>query len=387
MGAPTCVAGCGVRANALNLSISVPVVLPTPTTASNFGEAVYAKELRKIAASNFGIRVKTGKSFFRYGFIGLAVSRLYGRRASGASAYRAQGWCRVSRAADAPGARNPLAPASGFGFNPRVSSFSVTILGSGSAGNCALVETASSRLLVDAGLSARQITMRLAALGVTPDMLDGILLTHEHCDHVAGLRVFCRKHPLPVYCTRLTAEVLRKEELAGHADVRQFQAGAEFAIKDIGIHSFSVPHDAVDPVGFVFHHAEASLGFLTDLGHCTKLARERVRGVKTLVIETNYDEKLLQNDTRRPWAVKQRIMSRHGHLSNTAAAGVLTELLGHGLNRAVLGHLSRDCNTADLAVETVRAQLSAAGMGGDGASGVEVYCASQSEVSPRFEVA
>jgi phosphoribosyl 1,2-cyclic phosphodiesterase len=241
-------------------------------------------------------------------------------------------------------------------------------------------------VLVDAGLNAKQITMRLAAIGVTPEMLDGILLTHEHCDHVAGLRVFCKKNPIPVYCTRLTAEILRKDELAAHGDVRQFQSGAEFHIADIGIQAFPVPHDAVDPVGFVFHHGDRSLGFLTDLGHCTKLARERVRGVSTLVIETNYDDKLLQNDTRRPWAVKQRIMSRHGHLSNTAAAGVLTELLEHGLNRAVLGHLSRDCNTADLAVETVRAQLREAGAG-EARGAVEVYCASQAEVSPRFVVA
>lgn len=273
-------------------------------------------------------------------------------------------------------------------------SFSVTLLGSGSAGNCALVEAAGTRLLVDAGLSARQIAARLDALGLAPEQLDAILLTHEHGDHVAGLRVLCKKAPMPVYCTRLTAEVLHDSALSEcRGGVHQFQTGAEFSIRDIGVQAFSVPHDAVDPVGFVFHYGGRSLGFLTDLGHCTRLAMERVRGANTVVIETNYDEKLLQDDTRRPWAVKQRIMSRHGHLSNGAAAGVLAQLLEDGLRRAVLGHLSRDCNTAALAVETVRARLreagaaDAAGEGGSVGESVEVYCASQTEVSPRFAIA
>lgn len=262
--------------------------------------------------------------------------------------------------------------------------FSVTILGSGSAGNCALVQSGATRLLVDGGLSARQITKRLAEAGVEAASLNAVVLTHEHCDHVAGMRVFCKQNPeLPVYCTRLTTEVLKKEELAQHTLIRQFQAGSDFMVGDIGIHSFSVPHDAVDPVGFVFHHGKDSLGFLTDLGVCTKLALERVRGVKTLLVETNYDDKLLQNDTRRPWSIKQRIMSRHGHLSNAAAAAVVSNLLGHGLQRAVLGHLSRDCNTPELAIGEVRAQLAAAGVS---EAEFEIYCATQAAITPRFAI-
>ena len=260
--------------------------------------------------------------------------------------------------------------------------FSITILGSGSAGNCALVESSGSRLLIDGGLSARQIAVRLAQAGVAPDSLDGILITHEHCDHVAGLRVFCKRAPIPVYCTRLTAELLRKAELAEHREIRQFQAGSDFSVGDITICSFSVPHDAVDPVGFVLHHGEEALGFLTDLGKCTHLARERVRGVSTLVIETNHDEKTLQNDTKRPWSVKQRIMSAHGHLSNTAAAEELAGFLEFGLNRAILCHLSRDCNSPEMAVGAVQTRLGQAGVTNE----VAVYCASQTEVSPRFEI-
>ena len=264
--------------------------------------------------------------------------------------------------------------------NPVV--FTITILGSGSAGNCALIETAGCRLLVDGGLSARQITQRLALTGVEPGSLDGILLTHEHCDHVSGLRVFCKQNPVPVYCTRLTAEMLRGNELAAHPDVRQFQPGADFSIKDVGVHAFSVPHDAVEPVGFVFHHGGEALGFLTDLGKCTHPARERVRGARTLVIETNHDEKMLQNDKHRPWPLKQRIMSAHGHLSNVAAAREIAGFLEHGLQRAILCHLSRDCNTPELAMGTVRTELTQAG----GAEAVELYCASQVQVSPRFHI-
>ncbi len=152
-------------------------------------------------------------------------------------------------------------------------------------------------------------------------------------------------------------------------------------MKDIAVQTFPVPHDAVDPVGFVLHACGASLGFVTDLGFPTKLVYERLREARTIVIETNHDEKLLQADTRRPWAVKQRIMSRHGHLSNAAAASTLAGLLGHGLERAILGHLSRDCNSPEIAVETVRARLAL-----DGADSVEVHCATQREVSVRFRI-
>lgn len=259
--------------------------------------------------------------------------------------------------------------------------FSVTILGSGSAGNCALVGTPQTRLLIDGGLSSRQTVARLAQCGVNPLEIDGILLTHEHGDHTGALNVWCKQFSTPIYCNRLTAEVLQKDAPELRKDWRLFVTGSAFAIKDITIETFPVPHDAVEPVGFVLHHGAAALGVLTDLGIATKLVYERVRQVQTLVIETNHDEKLLQNDTKRPWSVKQRIMSRHGHLSNAAAANVLAELLGAKLQRAVLGHLSRDCNSPELAVGTVRARLDAVG-----ANEVDVLCAGQREISARLAV-
>lgn len=261
--------------------------------------------------------------------------------------------------------------------------FSVTILGSGSAGNCALVETPQTRLLIDGGLSARQIVLRLAQCGVNPLEVDGVLLTHEHGDHAGALEVWCKQFPTPIYCNRLTAEALQGEASPqSRRDWRLFITGNAFSIKDITVETFPVPHDAVDPVGFVLHHGDEALGVLTDLGVATKLVHERVRAAQTLIIETNHDEKLLQNDTKRPWSVKQRIMSRHGHLSNAAAADVLADLLGGRLRRAVLGHLSRDCNSPELAAGTVRARLDAVG-----GCAVEVLCAGQREISARMAVA
>ncbi|HYR59547.1 MAG TPA: MBL fold metallo-hydrolase [Chthoniobacteraceae bacterium] len=260
--------------------------------------------------------------------------------------------------------------------------FFITVLGSGSAGNCALVETPKARLLIDAGLSARQTVERLARCCINPLEIDAIILTHEHSDHSNALEVWCKKFQTPIYCNSLTAAEIRHRAPTLQADFRLFLTGRPFEIKDLTIENFRVEHDAVDPLGFVLNHGTAALGFLTDLGFVTKLVRERIREVQTLVIETNYDEKLLNDDTKRPWPVKQRIKERHGHLSNSDAANVVGELPGGRLRRAVLGHLSRDCNSPELALGAVRARLDA-----EGAHGIEVLCATQREVTPRLAVA
>src|SRR5438309_3483398 len=256
------------------------------------------------------------------------------------------------------------------------------MLGSGSAGNSALVATDHCKILIDGGLSARQIVLRLEQCGVVAEQLDGVLLTHEHGDHVCGLEVLCRKFDLPIYANAQTAEAVRSDgALDRHRNWRIFRTGAEFKICDVLVQTFPVPHDAVDPVGFAFYAGARGLGFITDLGYATKMIVERLREVHTLVIETNHDEKLLQNDPHRPWPVKQRIMSRHGHLSNTAAANVIEELLSGKIERVVLGHLSRDCNTPELATGVIRALLAKVGK-----IDIEIYCATQSEVSPRFRI-
>jgi phosphoribosyl 1,2-cyclic phosphodiesterase len=255
--------------------------------------------------------------------------------------------------------------------------FSLTVLGSGSGGNCALVTSDRCRILIDAGFSARRISQRLQSVGIEPESLDGILVTHEHSDHIAGLKVFCGKFDVPVYCNSLTAEYLCRCGIAEASRYRIFATGSSFTIQDIDVHAFYVPHDAVDPVAFVLSSDYGSVGFLTDLGYAPKLARERIREVHTLVVETNHDEQRLQADPKRPWSVKQRILSRHGHLSNEAAAALVADIAGQDLRRVVLGHLSRECNSPELALSAMR-QL--------GLDSLELYCAEQNQVSPQFEI-
>lgn len=231
-----------------------------------------------------------------------------------------------------------------------------TILGSGSGGNCAYLETEETRLLIDAGFSGKQIRERLAQIDRVPERLDGILVTHEHSDHIQGLAALGARLQIPVYCNRLTREAI-EQNLESKINARIFTTGSTIEIGDIVIDTFSVPHDAYDPVGFLLRTVAGNIGFLTDLGHATKLVIERIRKANVLVLETNHDLKLLQDDTHRPWSVKQRILSRHGHLCNEAAAGVAEQIVSAELRHMYLGHLSRDCNRPELAFKVVSERL------------------------------
>lgn len=227
-----------------------------------------------------------------------------------------------------------------------------TILGSGSGGNCAYLETAQTRLLVDAGFSLRQIRKRLASIGRAPENLNGILLTHEHSDHVQGLVAMGKELNIPVYANRPTLEAILYKTPATW-DCRHFLTGSTFEVGDVCVETFSVPHDAQDPVGFLLRTNEGSIGFLTDLGHATKLVLERVRPANVLVLEANHDVQMLQECPHRPWALKQRILSRHGHLSNEAAAEVVEQVVSAELKQLYLGHLSRECNRPERAYQVV----------------------------------
>jgi phosphoribosyl 1,2-cyclic phosphodiesterase len=237
----------------------------------------------------------------------------------------------------------------------------LTILGSGSGGNCAHLETAETRVLIDAGFSGRQIRQRLAGIGRSPETLHGILITHEHTDHTQGLASLCAKLRIPIYCNRLTKEAIEGQTQAAF-EFRIFTTGASFEIGDLTVETFVVPHDAHDPVGFLLRTVQGNIGFLTDLGHATKLVIERVRPANVLLLETNHDLKLLHDDVKRPWPIKQRILSRHGHLSNDAAADVVQELASAHLHHVYLGHLSRDCNRPDLAYRAVSERLEKIGV-------------------------
>lgn len=252
-----------------------------------------------------------------------------------------------------------------------------TILGSGSGGNCAYVETAETRILVDAGFSPLQIRKRLASIGKTPEKLTAILVTHEHSDHITGLLGLADKFQIPVYCNRLTQDATiwafktkwagkkkpalegldGTEHLKSKIDWRLFETGASFEIGEVGIGTFSIPHDAQDPVGFMLRTSSGTIGFATDLGHVTKLVTERIRTANVLVLESNHDVKMLQNCPRRSWALKQRILGRHGHISNVTAAETVAQIMSVGLRQLYLAHLSRECNTPELAHNIMAEQL------------------------------
>ena len=232
----------------------------------------------------------------------------------------------------------------------------LTILGSGSAGNCAYLETDETRLLIDAGLSGRQVRQRLASIGRTPESLQAILVTHEHSDHIQGLAPLCARQRIPLCCNRLTREAI-EAQLESRFDCHLFQTGQSFEVGDVTVDTFAVPHDAYDPVGFLLRTPAGNIGFLTDLGHATQLVIQRVRTARVLILEANHDLKLLQDDTKRPWSVKQRILSRHGHLSNEAAAEAAEHIVTAELQHVYLGHLSRDCNRPELAHRVVSERL------------------------------
>lgn len=234
-----------------------------------------------------------------------------------------------------------------------------TVLGSGSRGNCSLLETEDACVLIDAGFSCKQIELRLQSVGRSLSEVDAIFLTHEHSDHVRGLPVIAKKHQTPIFANLLTREFVAKN-VDGYDGWRDFHTGDTVTFRDLTIETFAVPHDAYDPVGFLFRHRLGDVGFLTDLGYATRLVIERVRCARALVLEANHDMKLLQQDTKRPWSVKQRIMSRHGHLSNEAAGEVAAQLLGSGVEDIFLGHLSPDCNEPDIARQEVETHLSKA---------------------------
>ena len=193
-------------------------------------------------------------------------------------------------------------------------------------------------------------------LGKSMDDISAVLLTHEHLDHVAGLPVLANRHHIPVYANQLTAECLQPM-VPKYKGWHFFETGSVIELGAMRVETFSIPHDAYDPVGFVVHAGALSAGFLTDLGYATRLATERVSHVDMLLLEANYDLQLLRQDSRRPWAVKQRIMARHGHLSNDAAAAVAEQVVSDRLKHLFLGHLSEDCNTHELAETAVSAVL------------------------------
>ena len=257
----------------------------------------------------------------------------------------------------------------------------MAVLGSGSGGNATLVKCGNTHILVDAGLSAKQLVLRMAMHGVEPEQLDAILLTHEHSDHARGVDVLLRTRDVPVFANALTREAL-SHKMKSSIPWRIFRSGQEFDLGDLNIQAFKIPHDAAEPVGFVLTGEELQLSMVSDVGHVTHLMREHLRGSDAIYVEANYDQALLDLDTKRPWATKQRICSRHGHLSNLQTAELLADVACEKLQVVMLSHLSSDCNSPALASRIIAETLNHRGL-----LDVSVRCAHQHEPSGWIDIA
>lgn len=250
------------------------------------------------------------------------------------------------------------------------------ILGSSSDGNALLVLSGKTRILVDNGFSFKRLAETLGGVGILPESIDAVVVTHEHGDHVRGLGILARRTGVPVYMTRGCAEAL-PASVGPIPRLECFESGDTLPFGDIEAVSFAVSHDAADPVNYVFKAHGAKLGVATDFGHCSQLARARLTGSNALVVESNYCPDMLRRGSYPP-QIQQRIQSRTGHLSNLDVQQLLRDLSHDALRLVVLTHISRENNTPELACMLAREIV--------GHMPIQVIAASPDTASPIFEV-
>jgi phosphoribosyl 1,2-cyclic phosphodiesterase len=244
-----------------------------------------------------------------------------------------------------------------------------TVLGSGSTGNAVLITAGKTRVLVDAGLSAKEIIRRISEVGEDIAALDAILITHEHSDHVGGLRVLLKSAGCPIFLSGATLEAYLFEKRAVKPDegfkrtdaikgrVVEIESSKNFCIGEIDFEPFSIPHDAADNFGFVARHAGVKVAALTDFGHITTLVSQKMRGCEAIIIESNHNLAMLKTCPVYSWDLKQRISSRTGHLSNEDLAVWLTNEFDGAARHIVLTHLSQRANEPHLARLTAESAL------------------------------
>lgn len=252
----------------------------------------------------------------------------------------------------------------------------LTTLASGSSGNCLLLSCGSTHLLVDAGISARRITRSLQALGLTADDLSGILITHEHSDHISGVATLTKHHAIPIYTAAATGRQLTYRIPFLDDLIRPVSPGVPFAVGDAEVTSFSTLHDAASPMGYAFSDGQHKAAVVTDLGIVTEEVTSAVRGAQLLVAEANHDPDLLRSGPY-PYQLKARILGDHGHLSNSACAELCAGAEEWGVRRIVLAHLSLENNRPSLARSAVESALS---------SPIPVSVAPREEAGPTYSV-
>ncbi len=260
----------------------------------------------------------------------------------------------------------------------------VAVLGSGSAGNATCIEGDGARLLLDAGFSCRELAARLRAVGIEPHRLDGVLVTHEHADHVRGAALFSKTYKVPLYCTPATFRAAGLERATPHGHCahahRAVEPGASFALGGMTVSAFPVPHDAVDTVGYTVECEGRQFGYATDLGHDAEPVRRALTGSDLLMLESNHDLDMLREGPY-PQVVKRRVLGRHGHLDNEMAAALLCDVATERTRRVILAHLSRTNNRPELALQAARREFERRGR-----RAPDLHPAGQAAPSPWFEV-
>lgn len=227
---------------------------------------------------------------------------------------------------------------------------------SGSTGNCTLLATENTKVLVDAGISTKRIRIHLRERGLDLEDLDGVCVTHEHSDHIQALPLLNQKHGIPLYGNAGTIQSLAHKKKFKDLSWKVFTNGQTFEVGDFTFRPFSIPHDAYDPVSYIVTIDEYRIGFATDIGLATRLVKHELIGCHVLILETNHDRILLE-ESERPWSLKQRIGGRQGHLSNEEAADLLKAVAGPQLQQVYLAHMSKDCNQIALAESCIRMTL------------------------------
>lgn len=231
-------------------------------------------------------------------------------------------------------------------------------LNSGSNGNTSYVAAGNTRLLIDAGLPGRSIVGMLEQIKVLPETINGILVTHEHSDHVKGVGVLSRKFHIPIYANEATWQAMKRTvgEVPPHLR-RVFETESDFMVGDIGVFPIPISHDTVEPVAFRLYAGNRSVAVATDMGRVSKQTLRYLSGTDLILLESNHDPEMLRHNERYPEQLKRRIMGTRGHLSNMSCAETLLHLQGTGVRQALLGHLSEDNNTPELAMQTVLEEM------------------------------
>ena len=255
-------------------------------------------------------------------------------------------------------------------------------IASGSSGNCIYVGSEATHLLVDVGISGKRVEVGLNGLALTGRDIDGILITHEHSDHISGLGVISRKYKIPIYATQGTIQAIQKAGGRNMPDESLFceiEADSKLVIKDLMVNPMRISHDAAEPVAYRIGYGDKKVAICTDLGVYNDYTVECLKGMNALLLEANHDIKMLQAGPY-PYYLKQRIMGDRGHLSNENTGRLLNRILHEGLETIILGHLSKENNIPELAYEAVRLEITM-GEGQYCAEDFKLMVASRSEPS------